>query len=43
MPRVNFFLYRLIFEAVAQRRSVKKAFLKNSQNAQDNTFAGISI
>ena len=30
-------------EAVSQRRSVKKVFLKISQNSQENTFAGASF
>ena len=42
------FLHRLIFfwkmgEAVAQRRSVKKVFLKTSQNSQGNTGVTVSF
>ena len=30
-------------EAVAQRCSVKKLFLKNSKNAQENTYVRVSV
>ena len=33
----------LLSEAVAQRCSVKKAFLKISQNSQENTYARVSL
>ena len=30
-------------EAVAQRDSVKKVFLKTFQNSQENTYSGVSF
>ena len=33
----------LKIEAVAQRCSVKKVFLKNSQNSRENTSVGVSF
>ena len=40
---INIFLEFIHTEAVVQRCSVKKVFLKISQNSQENTCVGVSF
>ena len=41
--KICFSTWTLITEAVAQRCSIKKVFLKISQNSQENTCARVSF
>ena len=40
---LHFFLKKIKTEAVAQKSSVKKVYLENFQNSQENTCARVSV